>query len=59
MGKLYSARPLPIKSRKELLETVRPTHRRFLRADTGDLPELPLASEPVRTWLPLQAVRGA
>jgi radical SAM superfamily enzyme YgiQ (UPF0313 family) len=59
MGKLYSARPLPIKSRKELLETVRPSQRRFLRADTGDIPEVPPVSEPVRTWLPLQAMRGA
>jgi hypothetical protein len=60
MGKLYSTRPLPIKSRKELLETVRPSQRRFLRPDTGDLPEIPPVSEPpVRSWLPLHAVRGA
>ena len=45
MGKIYSGRPLAIKSRKELLATVRPSQRRFLRADTGDLPEMP--TEPV------------
>ncbi|HUL74057.1 MAG TPA: hypothetical protein VLT86_13205 [Vicinamibacterales bacterium] len=38
MGKIYLGRPLPIKTRKELLATVRPNQRRFLRADTGDLP---------------------
>jgi radical SAM superfamily enzyme YgiQ (UPF0313 family) len=38
MGKIYLGRPLRIKSRKELLETVRPNQRKFLRADTGDVP---------------------
>jgi radical SAM superfamily enzyme YgiQ (UPF0313 family) len=41
LGKLYAPRPLAIKTRKELLETVRPSQRRFLRPDTGDLPEMP------------------
>jgi hypothetical protein len=31
--------PIKIKTRKELLATIRPNQRRFLRADTGDLPE--------------------
>src|SRR6185295_11907891 len=53
MGKIYAPRSLPIKTRKGLLETVRPSHRRFLRADTGDLPEIPPQIEPARTWLPL------
>lgn len=38
MGKIYLGKPLPIKSRKELLETIRPNFRKYLRADTGDLP---------------------
>jgi hypothetical protein len=38
MGKIHVGDPLPIKSRRELLETLRAGHRRFLRADTGDLP---------------------
>ena len=42
MGRIYLGRPLAIKSRRELLATVRPNQRRFLRADTGDLP----ANEP-------------
>jgi hypothetical protein len=41
MGKIYIGKPLKIKSRKELLATVRPNQRRFLRPDTGDLPEMP------------------
>lgn len=39
MGKLYRGKPLPIKSRKELLATIKPQHWRYLRPDTGDLPE--------------------
>jgi hypothetical protein len=39
MGKIYEGTPLKIKTRKELLETIRPDHRHFLRADTGDMPE--------------------
>ena len=39
MGKIYLGRPIKIKTRKELLATIRPNQRRFLRADTGDLPE--------------------
>ena len=48
MGKIHPGRPLTIKSRKELLATVRPAHRRYLRADTGDLPEIEPAA-PVRS----------
>ena len=39
MGKLHIGRPLRIKTRKELLATVRPSQWRYLRADTGDVPE--------------------
>jgi radical SAM superfamily enzyme YgiQ (UPF0313 family) len=39
MGKIYLGRPIKIKTRKELLATIRPSQRKFLRADTGDLPE--------------------
>jgi hypothetical protein len=38
-GKIYEGRPLAVKSRKELLATVKPSMRRFLRADTGDMPD--------------------
>jgi radical SAM superfamily enzyme YgiQ (UPF0313 family) len=39
MGKIYPGKPLNIKSRKELLATIRPNQWRYLRADCGDLPE--------------------
>jgi hypothetical protein len=39
MGKVYIGKPLNVKTRKQLLETVKPGHWRFLRADNGDLPE--------------------
>jgi radical SAM superfamily enzyme YgiQ (UPF0313 family) len=39
MGKIYTGKPLRIKSRKELLTTVKPQHWQYLRADAGDLPE--------------------
>jgi hypothetical protein len=56
MGRIHVGTPLAIKSRKALLETIRPTQRRFLRADTGDLPEMPAAPpEPRRVSLTLQA----
>jgi radical SAM superfamily enzyme YgiQ (UPF0313 family) len=48
LGKIYVGRPLAIKDRKALLEDVRPSHRRHLRADTGDLPEIPSTPEPRR-----------
>ena len=38
MGKIYLGKPLNIKSREELLATIRPQLRRYLRADTGNLP---------------------
>jgi radical SAM superfamily enzyme YgiQ (UPF0313 family) len=45
MGKIYLGRPIAIKSRKELLATIRPNQRRFLRADTGDVPPVERALE--------------
>ncbi len=39
MGKIYCGRHLQIKSRKELLATVRPQHLKYLREDNGDLPD--------------------
>ena len=39
MGKLYGGKPLKIKSRKELLATIKPGQLRYLRPDCGDLPD--------------------
>jgi hypothetical protein len=33
MGKIYIGRPVRVKSRKELLATIKPQHRKYLRAD--------------------------
>lgn len=38
MGKIYLGRPLTIKSRQELLATIKPHQHQYLRADTGDMP---------------------
>ena len=40
IGKIHKPRPLAIKTRKELLTTIKPQHRRFLRADNGETPEV-------------------
>jgi hypothetical protein len=39
MGRIYAARPLAIKNRRELLATVKPSQRQYLPIDAGDLPD--------------------
>jgi hypothetical protein len=39
MGKVYIGKPLKTKTRKELLNSVRPNYWQYFRADNGDLPE--------------------
>ncbi len=39
MGKIYRGKPLKIKSRKELLATIKKKHWKHIRPDTGDLPD--------------------
>jgi radical SAM superfamily enzyme YgiQ (UPF0313 family) len=39
LGKLYAGTPLRIKTRTELLAGIKPAQRRFIRPDTGDLPD--------------------
>jgi radical SAM superfamily enzyme YgiQ (UPF0313 family) len=46
MGKIYVGRPLTIKTRKELLATIKPSMRRYLRPDTGDMPDDTGPAEP-------------
>ena len=53
MGKIYMGKPLKIKTRKELIATLRPNDWQFLRADNGDLPEgYTHPSEPGQMFLP-------
>jgi radical SAM superfamily enzyme YgiQ (UPF0313 family) len=51
LGGLHRGQPLAIRTRAELLTTIRPHHWKFLRADTGDLPAETAAGvpEPART----------
>lgn len=39
MGKIYVGKPLQTKSRKELLTSLKPKMWKYLRPDTGDMPE--------------------
>jgi radical SAM superfamily enzyme YgiQ (UPF0313 family) len=39
MGKIYSGKPLKVKSRKELISGLKPHYLQYLREDNGDLPE--------------------
>ena len=65
LGKIYMGRPLTIKTRRELLATVRPSQWRYLRRDTGDVPDLPpevaadvlaVAALSAKSFLPLTPV---
>ena len=38
MGKIYPGKPLKVKSRKELIASLKPRDWQYLRADNGDLP---------------------
>ena len=38
MGKIYHGKPMRVKSRKELIETIKPQQLQYLRPDNGDLP---------------------
>jgi hypothetical protein len=39
MGKIYTGRPVKVKSRKELISGLKPHYLQYLRADNGDLPD--------------------
>jgi len=49
MGKIYVGRPINVKTRKQLLATIKPHQRQFLRADCGDLPDDMPTSAPPKT----------
>jgi radical SAM superfamily enzyme YgiQ (UPF0313 family) len=46
-GKLYRPKRISLKTRAELLASIRPGHWKYLRADCGDLPEAMRQGEPV------------
>jgi hypothetical protein len=39
MGRIYKAKPITTKTRKELIASLKPHYLQFLRPDNGDLPE--------------------
>jgi hypothetical protein len=39
LGKIYTGKPVKVKTRKELLASIKPQHWQHLRADNGDMPE--------------------
>ena len=50
MGKIYLGKPLTVKSRKELLATIKPQLWKHLREDNGDMPEgpVPPGTDPLK-----------
>jgi hypothetical protein len=54
MGKIHVGRPITVKTRKELLATIKPQQWKFIPADAGDLPDgyTPSATPPP-TFIPL------
>ena len=39
MGKIYEGKPMTVKSRRELIASIKPHYLQYLRPDNGDLPE--------------------
>ncbi|MEK6322579.1 MAG: radical SAM protein [Acidobacteriota bacterium] len=39
LGKIYTGKPIKVKTRKELIAGLKPHYLQYLRADNGDLPE--------------------
>ncbi len=48
MGKLYPGKPVNIKSRAELLASIKPGYWQYLREDAGDLPQSVESTEDTR-----------
>ena len=56
LGKIHIGTPMKVKTRKELLQTIRPHQWQFLREDNGDLPEGGPAPKPQRLLKLAEAV---
>ena len=54
LGKIHIGKPMHVKTRKELLASIKPSMRQHLRPDTGDMPEgeMPPPSKPT-PFIPL------
>jgi hypothetical protein len=56
LGKIYTGKPIKVKSRKELIAGLKPHYWQYLRADNGDLPEgyaLPQTAKKASLALPV------
>jgi hypothetical protein len=56
MGKIHLGRPLTIKTRQALLQTIKPSMKQYLRPDTGDMPPgwaPPPPKPPTSSFIPL------
>jgi hypothetical protein len=53
MGKIYGGKPIAVKTRKELIASIKPNYWQYLRADNGDLPE-----EYIPTRRPVREARA-
>ena len=51
-GKLHRPRPLKLKTRAELLRSMRPSYWKDLRADTGDVPDATATATQPRSRAP-------
>jgi hypothetical protein len=56
LGRIHIGRPMKVKTRKELLQTIRPHQWQYLRQDNGDLPEGGPTPKPQRVLKLAQAV---
>src|SRR5687768_5258706 len=56
MGRIHIGRPITVKTRKELLATIKPHQWKFIPPDAGDLPDgYTPPSTPPSTFIPLTA----
>jgi len=55
MGKIHVGRPITVKTRKELLATIKPHQWKFIPPDAGDLPDGYTPPAPPSTFIPLTA----
>ena len=55
-GKLYKGQPIKVKTRAELLTSIKPNYWKYLREDAGDIPAAPPPPAPSEAVPQLEAV---
>ena len=56
-GKLYKGQPIKVKTRAELLASIKPNYWKYLREDAGDIPAAPPPPAPSEAVPQLEAVQ--